>query len=253
MRTKIYTAPGGTTTNFFKELLSQSHLLVAGTTGSGKSVIINGLITTILQSDIPTTRFILIDPKRVELCEYKRLPHTEIYASEPQTMLCALERAVEIMESRYQDMQLKGIRSYDGSPLWVFVDEYADLVITMRKQVEPLIIRLAQLGRAAKIHLIIATQRPTSDIINGTIKVNIDSRVALRVPTAQDSRNIVNTSGAECLPKYGECLYTSPDLLTTEHRRVALLPHGEHERVMDYWRQHRPINLRKAKRLGLIA
>lgn len=207
---KEWKTPGGTAAAVCIDMLAQPHLLIAGSTGSGKSVLINSLIYTALYKSPLRCQLILIDPKRVELIDYKHLPHTIAYASEPPNIVAALAAAVGIMENRYKRMQTARIKKSTESEIYVIVDEFADLMTTQKRETMPLIIRLAQLGRAANVHLIVATQRPTRDIINGQIKVNIDSRVALRCPTAQDSRNIINAKGAETLPRYGFGYYLTP-------------------------------------------
>lgn len=207
---KEWKTPGGTAAAVCLDMLEQPHLLIAGSTGSGKSVLLNTLIYTALYKAPHRCRFILIDPKRVELIDYKELPHTLIYASEPPDIAAALVYAVEVMEERYKRMQAARQKKSTEPDIFVIVDEFADLMTTQKRETMPQIIRLAQLGRAANLHLIIATQRPTRDIINGQIKVNLDSRVALRCPTAQDSRNIINTKGAETLPRYGFGYYLTP-------------------------------------------
>jgi S-DNA-T family DNA segregation ATPase FtsK/SpoIIIE len=191
-------------------MLKQVHLLIAGSTGSGKSVLINSLIYTALYKSPNKCRFILIDPKRVELIDYKPLPHTISYSSELADILNALQYSIELMEKRYKAMQRQRIKKSTAADIYIIIDEYADLIIQAKKQVEPHIIRLSQLGRAANIHLILATQRPTRDIVTGAIKVNLDSRVALRCSTAQDSRNIIDVKGAETLPRYGYAYYRTP-------------------------------------------
>lgn len=197
----------------YEDMLRQPHLLIAGATGSGKSVIINGLIYTLLIKDPADVGLILIDPKRVELIQYKYTSSCMKYASEQEDMIRTLDWCVELMEQRYKEMQRNRQRSYSGKKIYVFVDELADLLTTSKKQVLPMIQRLAQLGRAAQIHLILATQRPTKDILSGQLKVNLDSRVALRVPTAVDSRNIINVAGAEDLPRYGQGYYLTPETM----------------------------------------
>jgi S-DNA-T family DNA segregation ATPase FtsK/SpoIIIE len=199
------------------DMLHQPHLLIAGSTGSGKSVLINTLIYTALEDTPTQTQLILIDPKRVELIDYKPIPHVLEYASEPDEIQNTLQCAVALMEYRYKHMQKHHQKQSDRAHVHIIIDEFADLMTTQKKQTLPHLIRIAQLGRAANIHLIIATQRPTKDIINGQIKVNIDNRIALRCPTAQDSRNIINVKGAETLPKYGYGYYLTSngcDLIT---------------------------------------
>ena len=202
--------PAGIKYSFFDDLLKQKHLLVAGATGSGKSVVINGLIYHALYSPPEKVQFILIDPKRVELIDYKNLPHTLYYASEQEQFLPALKLAMDITEKRYKQMQRKHEKKYTGGDLYVIIDEYADLVTTCKKEVEPIIRRLCQIGRAAKVHVIACTQCPLKEIINTTIKVNFDCKVALHTESAQDSRNIIQVKGCETLPEYGYCYLKTP-------------------------------------------
>lgn len=193
--------------DFYDDLLKQTHLLVAGATGSGKSVIINGMIYTALLSSPMEYEFILIDPKRVELSMYRHVPHCIYYASEPADMVHALELAMDITEQRYKAMQAARTRKYNGSKVLVIIDELADLMTTNKRQVKPLLQRLCQIGRAANIMVVAATQCPLREIIDTSIKVNFDSRIALRTSCKQDSRNIIGITGCETLPKYGICYY----------------------------------------------
>lgn len=215
---RTWTSPAGQINNLYRDMLDQPHLMVAGATGSGKSVVINALIYTALYKfpgdTSKSVQFILIDPKRVELSNYRNLPHTICYASEPDTMLCALNTAMNITESRYKAMQKAGERKYIGGDVYVIIDEFADLMTTDRRHVQPIIQRLAQIGRAAKVHIILATQCPLAKVIPTEIKVNFDARVGLRTRSAQDSRNILGVSGCELLPRYGQGYYMDPDGLT---------------------------------------
>ena len=197
-----------------EDIIKQPHLLIAGATGSGKSVLINDIVRTIIRTRSPErAKLVLVDPKQVELWEYHRAPHTLAYADSTPGIIALLKRCITIMERRYFVMKQIGAKIAPFSDIYVVIDEYADLMITAKKEVQPLIIRLSQLGRAARIHLIMATQRPTRDIITGAIKVNMDSRIALRCPTAQDSRNIINMSGAENLPRFGKGYYLTPETM----------------------------------------
>ena len=208
---KRWRTPGGLASVICLNMLKQPHLLIAGSTGSGKSVLINSLIYNALYQSPNRCKFILIDPKRVELIDYKALPHTISYSSEIVDILKALQYSVDLMEKRYKAMQRQRIKKSTAADIYIIIDEYADLIIQAKKQVEHHIIRLSQLGRAANIHLILATQRPTRDIVTGAIKVNLDSRVALRCSTAQDSRNIIDMKGAETLPRHGYGYYKTPE------------------------------------------
>ena len=209
-----YKTPAGKLNLQYDEALKQPHLLIAGATGSGKSVIVNGLIYNALYHSPAKVQFILIDPKRVELSMYKDLPHTITYASEPWDMVQALQYAMTLTARRFREMQKRGLRKYDGSDVYVVIDEFADLILTQKKTVKPLIQRLAQVGRAARVHIILCTQTPISAVIPTEIKCNFDSRYGLRTRSAQDSRNIIGVAGCETLPKYGQAYYMSPDEFT---------------------------------------
>lgn len=214
----------------------QTHLLIGGCTGSGKSVCVNGLICSGLLAKPNTAHFVLIDPKRVELSQYKHLPQVWQYCQIPEDIEKALSLCVNEMDYRYQLTEKHGLRKYPGCEnLYIIIDEYADLKLTGNKNIETYIQRIAQLGRAAKIHLICATQRTTRDIVDGKIKVNIDSRVCLRVPSKQDSRNVIELSGAEQLPKYGQCLYMSPDLIGIQKYYVPMIPEEQINNIINYY------------------
>ena len=144
------------------------------------------------------------------------------------------------MERRYIELQRQHLKRYQGAEIYVIIDEFADLMTTQKREALPILCRLAQLGRAAGIHLIVATQRPTRDIINGQIKVNIDSRIALRCPTAQDSRNILNYSGAELLPKYGKGFYLTPDTMRPVLVEIPYTPDNELQRIINHWIAQQP-------------
>lgn len=219
---KTWTTPGGVTSELYMNMLQQPHLLIAGATGSGKSVVINGIMYNALYSPPGTVNFILIDPKRVELSTYKQLPHTLIYSSEPDQMIAALNAAMYICEERYKTMQKQGVKKYTGGDLYVIIDELADLMTTQRKTAQPIIQRLCQIGRAAKIHVIAATQCPLAAVIPTPIKVNFDARVGLRTRSAQDSRNILGIKGLEDLPRFGRGVYMTP-----EQQQLYIIPYIE--------------------------
>jgi S-DNA-T family DNA segregation ATPase FtsK/SpoIIIE len=230
---KVFTTPPMKIHPQVMEWAKCPHILIAGATGSGKSVLINLFIHDLL-SELPgDVSFILIDPKRVELSAYKNLPHTLLYASEKEQMFHALNAAVKIMEDRYAEMQQAGLKKYTGGDLYVIIDEFADLMVTDKKRTEQLIVRLAQLGRAARVHLLIATQRPTREFLTGAIKCNIDNRFALHCASAQDSRNIIGANGAEKLAMYGSALYFSPSGI--EEYDIPMISDDEINRVVTHW------------------
>lgn len=228
--------PAGQVYTLYRDMLNQPHLLIAGATGSGKSVVINGLVYTALHDSPAAVQFILIDPKRVELVDYRPLPHTLQYSSEPGEMVQALEKAMEITESRYKAMQRQRVKKYAGGAVYVIVDELADLMTTDRRHVQPLLQRLAQIGRAANVHIIAATQCPLATVIPTPIKVNFDGRVALRTRSAQDSRNILGVKGCELLPRYGQGYYMTPDGLTLYN--IPMQAPDEIAALVTYWKRH---------------
>ena len=193
-----YTTPGGSYSRLYADMADQTHLLIAGTTGSGKSTVIQGILHAILH-DAPTDdRFIFIDLKKVELDEYRDIPHAITYADDAQSAIQALQTALQYTDARYTDMKHRHIREYDGSHIYVVIDELADMLTTIGKQAAPMVQRLCQIGRGARVHVIAATQH--IPMIPTAIRCNFDSRVALRTANAQDSRNIIYRPGAEKLP-----------------------------------------------------
>lgn len=235
---KTWKTPEGERFTLYSDMLAQPHLMIAGATGSGKSVVVNALLYTALYQSPAGVQLILIDPKRVELAQYRHLPHTLRYASEPRQMVEALQYAMDCTESRYRAMQAQGVRKYAGGHIYVVIDELADLMTTNKKQVLPLIQRLAQVGRAANVHLIACTQSPISAVIPTQIKVNFDSRVGLRTRSAQDSRNILGCKGCETLPRYGQGYYMTPAGLTLY--RLPMYAESELQARVDYWIKQKP-------------
>ena len=239
MKKYTYRTPAGIINGLFYHMLKQTHLLIAGASGAGKSVLVNGLITSALY-DLPFDmdggkQFILIDPKRVELAPYKDLPHTIGYACEPEEMIALLRKAVAITEKRYREMMAAGLRKYSGSDIYVIIEELADLMTTNRRAVQPMIQRLCQIARAASVHVVAVTQCPLVKVIPTEIKVNFDGIVALRTRSAQDSRNIIGISGAETLPRYGECLYYSPDFLNVQRFTIENTTDEERDARINFW------------------
>jgi len=193
------------------EMLSKPHLLVAGATGSGKSVYINSMLYTLLTYQPEEKQVILIDPKRVELSAYRHVPHCAGYAHENSDILGLLRKACEVMEKRYEVMERKQLKKWDGGDLYVVIDEFADLMVTMPKQVSPLVQRLAQLGRAAKVHVWLCTQAPNRTVLKANVVLNFTDRIALHCNDKMESRQILGEPGAETLPRYGKGIYKSPE------------------------------------------
>ena len=233
-RTPPIQTPGGNRPLIYVDMTQQAHLLIAGKTGAGKSVVINGIIYSLLIDNFPTScGLILIDPKRVELAQWKRCPHCIKYASEPGEPAQALKTALEITETRYKQMQREGVKKYSGGAVYVIIDELADLMTTARLEILPLLQRLCQIGRAAKVHVIAATQCPLTKVIPTEVKVNFDAVIGLKTVTRQHSRNIIECAGCEDLPPYGYGYYRTPKGFTLE--KLPMIPEDELQRVAQHW------------------
>ena len=205
------------------DIAKMPHLLVAGTTGSGKSVCMNSIITSILYRAKPDeVKFLMIDPKQVEFSKYANIPHLLVpVVTDPRKAAGALGWAVSEMLQRYQKLSQVGVRDIEGynkyvqkhedmesmPKICIFIDEFADLMMAAPKEVEDSVCRLAQMARAVGMHLVIATQRPSVDVITGLIKANISSRIALTVSSQIDSRTILDAAGGDKLLGHGDMLY----------------------------------------------
>ena len=237
------------------DLTRMPHLLVAGSTGSGKSVAVNGIITSILMKALPSqVKFLMVDPKMVELSVYNDIPHLLIpVVTNPRKASRALQKVVDQMEERYELFSRYGVRNIAGYnekvqrynaesdekmlelPLIVvIVDELADLMMVASKEVEDAIIRLGQKARAAGIHMILATQRPSVDVISGLIKANVPSRIAFAVSSGTDSRTILDTNGAEKLLGRGDMLFKPIDENHPVRLQGAFLSDDDVEAVVTF-------------------
>jgi DNA segregation ATPase FtsK/SpoIIIE, S-DNA-T family len=227
----------------FFDLSEMPHLLVAGTTGSGKSVMLNGLLTSLLLTTDPRqVKMVLIDPKRVELSQFGRVPHliTPV-VTDVKKAANALAWAVAEMERRYEVLEKIGVRSVEGYNdraetqmpyVVVVIDELADLMMQAGAKVEDAIIRLAQKARAVGIHIVVATQRPSVDVITGMIKANVPSRIAFAVSSQVDSRVILDSPGAEALLGMGDMLYKPVSAARPSRVQGAFISEVEVERVV---------------------
>ena len=242
---KVWNLPSGKRYTLYKNMLEGGHLLIAGATGSGKSTVICGLIDTAIYDSPARAEFILIDPKRVDLQEYRYLPHTLHYATEPKQIADSLRHALEIMENRYTDMQRRRLKEFDGGRIYVIIDELADLLTdpANKRAFSPMIQRLAQLGRAAHVTVICATQCTLRSVISTEIKCNFGGRLALRTATAQDSRNIIDMKGAETLPDprtTGKCWGIWRSGADTNLYALPRYDEADRQRIIRYWEQQRP-------------
>ena len=230
------------------------HLLIAGTTGSGKSVCINTIILSILYKARPDeVKLILIDPKQVEFTMYEGIPHLYCpIVSEPKKAAGALASAVSEMERRFELIRSVGVRNIDGyndvtandpsmeylPKMVIIIDELADLMMTARDEVETSICRLAQKARAAGIHVILGTQRPSVDVITGLIKANVPSRIACTVTSQVDSRTIIDTAGAENLIGYGDMLFAPVGAAKPIRVQGAFVSDGEIENIVSFIKEN---------------
>ncbi len=230
------------------DLAKMPHLLIAGATNTGKSVAINSFIVSLLYRNTPQdVKFIMVDPKRVELTPYNGIPHLLTSPIvDTDKAINALKWAVSEMERRYKlvaEAGKRNIAEYNEKNelalpyIVIVVDELADLMAVAKQDVEAAIVRLAQMARAVGIHLTLATQRPSTEVITGLIKANITARVAFKVPSQIDSRTILDSSGAEKLLGRGDMLYTSAE--STKPRRIqgALITEKEVHKVVDFFKQ----------------
>ncbi len=252
--------------NYVADLAKMPHLLIAGTTGAGKSVGVNSLVVSILYRARPDeVKFILIDPKRLELGLYEDIPHLAApIITDPKVAARSLKWAVTEMEKRYRDLAGWGVRNIDGynteimrrnlvkeydesgepwKPLpfiVIIIDELADLMMTSGREVEESITRLAQMARAVGIHLVLATQRPSVDVITGLIKANFPSRISFRVSSKVDSRTIIDTNGAEHLLGRGDMLFLPPGTSRLIRVHGAFIDETEIGRIVKHIKEQGP-------------
>lgn len=238
----------------FSSLAKMPHAMIAGTTGSGKSVTIHAIVTSLLYKNSPEQmRLILIDPKRVELTLYNKIPHllTPVI-TEPKKAILALKWAAKEMDRRYDILEKESVRdisSYHSSIgktkdsaeprenmpyIVIIIDELADIMSTYPRELESAIVRLAQMSRAVGIHLILSTQRPSVNVITGLIKANIPARIALQVSSQIDSRTILDTGGAEKLLGAGDMLFLSGEMAQPERLQSAFISEGEVKKVVKF-------------------
>ncbi len=245
---------------YFTDLAEMPHLLIAGATGSGKSVCINTIICTLLFHHTPATcKFILVDPKRLELIAYNDIPHLlHPVITEAKTVLKVLQWLTNEMDRRYKllaSIAVKNIQGFNRKvteeevvspqsgerlarlPYYVtIIDELADIMVLMGNEIYPPITRLSQMARAVGIHLVFATQRPSVDVVTGLIKANFPARIAFQVSSKTDSRTILDANGGEKLLGNGDMLYLPKNLPTPLRLQGAFISEAESEKVATYWR-----------------
>lgn len=235
----IYRTPGGTVYRLYSELAARPHLLLAGATGSGKSVTVNGIVYNIAVSRSPyESAFVLLDPKMVELVQWANLPHVVRYASETADIVRSLQWAVDETAARFRCMQANHSRMYDGPDLYIIIDELADLMTTSRKEALPPLQRLAQVGRAARVHVIACSQNILAQTIPTILKCNFSTILGLRTATAQQSRYLISVPGCETLPdprREGTAYGFLRDGADLTKVRLHMYTDSEIENLVAYW------------------
>lgn len=233
--------------NVVLDIANAPHVLIAGTTGSGKSVLLNSLICSLLYKITPATgQLLMIDPKQVELSIYEGLPHLfRPIVKGTQAAIQALAMANDEMDRRNAYMAKKRVKSLSEAPemftrLYIIIDELADLMLTSKRMVEDYIVRIAQLGRAAGIHLIIATQSPRANILTGLIKANIPCKIALSVSTSTESVVALGHGGAEKLTGRGDAIIKTSNSITERRFQSYLTPNEDIQRIVNYCLQQKP-------------
>ena len=253
---------GSTTTGdpVIMDLVHLPHLLVAGSTGTGKSVALNTMLVSLLYSKTPDElRIILIDPKRLEFSAYNDVAHLLFpIITAPEKTVPILRWVVREMGQRYDKMGALGVRNIEeynsvmvetkgeGAPIFAYlviiIDEFADLIMSVGKEMEDLVARIAQMARAAGIHIIVATQRPSVDVITGIIKANFPSRISFRVSSKVDSRTILDSVGAEKLLGKGDMLFLGSRSIAMERIHGAYVSDAEITRLVSHIRSQRAVS-----------
>ena len=229
---------------FYINIETAPHVLIAGTTGSGKSVTMHDIIISLIYKNTPAAaEFYMMDPKMIELSLYENIPLVKRLDYTPPAALATLATLHNDMMKRYKAMRRAGMRSITGSDykrVYIFIDEIADLMFTNKKETEKYISSIARLGRAAGYHIIAATQRPTRDVLTGQIKINMPVRIALAMPAAVDSVTVIGHKGAETLKGRGDSLIKTGDSIELNHIQCAYAGNDEIKKVIEYCIRQRP-------------
>lgn len=238
---RVYNLPTGEKSALYTDMLAQTHLLIAGATGSGKSTVVNGIMHAAMYDSPGKVQFVLIDPKGTELSMFEYLPHTLLYAQESKDCMNALKYTLDITRQRFDAMKRRGLREYDGPHIYVIIDEL--MFLLNRKDIKRDAMDTLQdilvIARAARVHVIACTQSPTAATgLPVNLRCNFDSRIALRTSTAQDSRNIIGYSGCELFPNppiehIAYCVYMHGGRL--DKYSLQRIPEAELQRLVNYW------------------
>ena len=231
---KQWNTPGGMAKEVYTDILKQPHTLIAGTTGSGKSVVMNGIIYTALYKAPPQARFILIDPKMLELWMYKDLPHTLKYCDTTADTLETLEAVTAEMMREYERIRAQGLKQSDHAHTYIFIDELGDL-LTEAPQITQLLARVAKLGRAANYHIIAATQNPNRKTLSAEFSANCPARLGLRCDDPIESRQIIKSPAAADLPLHGYAYYKAPQHKTPQLVKIPYYTDEELAARVKWW------------------
>lgn len=215
-------------------MLKEPHILIAGTTGSGKSTMLNTLLYTLASFPLSEIGYNIIDLKRVSLLKWKNDPHLERYATTPEDAMQLLKDFEYTMQCRFEEIEKANQDRFDGGALYLIIDEAAELFDTVRGAKE-IVKSIARLGRAANCHLVLCTQSPNRKTIPADVTLNFTACLALRCKSAIESRQVIGYKGAENLPRYGTGLYVSPDTMNPEEVKVNLTPDSEIDILLNEW------------------
>lgn len=236
MKTKTIYSKGGEYNALSELILKQDHVLIGGTTGGGKSVLLNAILTDGLCFN---KLYYLIDPKGIELSCYKNTPNCRRYCGDYRNVLQVVKEVHQLMETRFKTLVNENMRKHNGLDVYLVFDEYADIKFGLpkaqAKEVENLVFRIISKGRAAKVHVILCTQRCTNDVLSNKIKSCMTCKVGLRTASAQESRNVIGQSGCELLPRYGYCYLRYPDSTTLQLTEINMYKDEEiEERIKNH-------------------
>lgn len=231
---KEWTPPVGKSQLLYVDVLKQPHTLIAGTTGSGKSVLMNGIVYTALFSTPNHIQFVFIDTKYTELRLYKDLPHTALYCDTVETAARGLQAVLIETRNRAQRAAAQGLKQSTEADLYVFIDELGDLIFS-DKSIARTLGQIAMIGRAANVHIVAGTQCPNRKTLSAEFAANCTARVGLRCRDAIESKQIIGTADAVRLPAVGYCYYVTPQLLKPELVPVSYVPDEELAKQVKWW------------------
>ena len=232
---KKWNCPEIRTPEFITDMLKQPHILIGGTSGAGKSVALNDFLFALLQFAPSEARFLLVDPKGIELLDYADLPHTIAHVTKPEEIDHAIQWAAGEMDARFSEMIPRREKISHRPDVYIIIDEYIDVKTQCSKETVKELVRIASKGRASKVHIILCTQRPTSEYLDSAIKANFSTVLALRTASTQESRNLIDMNECKDLPTNGFAYYKSPTMRDPERVTIPFLPQSEILSLVQFW------------------